>query len=77
MEAALAPLQLQGIRILNFIDDFGSVSRARTSTLGCRPRLSQVSGVEAQCHVKHPEDNVFKGHMEFDHNVGIAVSCTC
>lgn len=47
-----------------WLADFGPVSRACTSTLGCRPHSSQISGVETgrqeMCSLSCPED-VFGG----------------
>ncbi len=63
MDAALAPLRLQGIRILNYRNDWmilDTVSRA--STLRCQPSS---------------ENNISGGCMGFDHDAGTAVSCTC
>ncbi len=84
MDAALAPLRLQGIHIFKLhrrLADSGSVSRACASTSAYRPSSSRISGVETQRQemrsLSCSEDNVFGGCMGFDHDAGTAVSCTC
>ncbi len=83
VDAVLAPLRLQGIRILNYIDDLAdssSVGDGGGETSRCRPRSYETVGVETKrqekCAFSGSEDHLFRRGVEFDHDAGTNVACS-
>jgi len=65
MDAALAPLRFQGIRVLNYIDNwliFGSITGAGDSALRCRSCPHPKPGVETQ-HEKKCVGTSLENHV--------------
>ncbi|KAI2653826.1 Gag-Pol polyprotein [Labeo rohita] len=73
MDAALAPLRLQGIRILNYIDDW--LILARSQELALRHRDVVLAHLRSLGLRLNAKNNVFGGCMGLDHNAGTTVSC--
>ncbi|PTA42288.1 hypothetical protein C8054_31520, partial [Micromonospora sp. RP3T] len=77
VDAALAPLRLQGIRILNYIDDWLILG---SSASRCRSRSHERAGVETErqekCAVSITEDHLSGRGVGFDHDAGTFVSCS-
>ncbi|KAI2650711.1 Transposon Ty3-G Gag-Pol polyprotein [Labeo rohita] len=83
VDAALAPLRLRGIHILNFIDNwliFGSIGAHGGSTSRCCSRSYERAGVETErqeeCAVSITENHLSRRCVGFDHDAGTFVTCS-
>ncbi len=89
VDAALAPLRLQGIHILNYIDDWLIVAHSEQmavrhrdggSTSRCRSRSHERVGVKTKCKekcaVSIPENHLSRRGVGFDHDAGTIVPCS-
>ncbi|KAI2651123.1 Transposon Ty3-G Gag-Pol polyprotein [Labeo rohita] len=84
VDAALAPLRLQGIRILNYIDDWLILAQSEMvavrSASRCRSRSHEGAGVETErqekCAFSTTENHLSGRGVGFDHDAGTVVSCS-
>ncbi len=84
VDAALAPLRLQGVRILNYIDDWlilaCSIRAVSGSTTRCRSRSHESAGVETErqekCAFSGSENHLSGCCVGFDHDAGTYVTCS-
>ncbi len=83
VDAALAPLRLQGIRILNYIDDWlilAQSERGGGSTSRCCSRSLESVGVKTEhqeeCAFSITENHLSWCGVRFDHDAGTYVPCS-
>ncbi|KAL0197625.1 hypothetical protein M9458_006165, partial [Cirrhinus mrigala] len=81
MDAALAPLQLRGIRILNYTDDWLILAQSQVHDRDVV--LAHLISLELRLNAKKSvlspaqRTTYLEGCMGLDHNADTAVSCTC
>ncbi len=82
MDAALAPIRLQGIRILHYIDDWLILAHSEQMAIrhrDCRSCSYERVGVKTKCQencaFSITEDHLSRRGVGFDHDAGTFVSC--
>ncbi|KAL1269008.1 hypothetical protein QQF64_031297 [Cirrhinus molitorella] len=82
VDAALAPLRLQGIRILNYIDDWLILAQSQQEAIRHRDRSRphETAGVKTErqkkCTFSITEDHLSGRGVGFDDDAGTSVSCS-
>ncbi len=82
MDAALIPLQLQCVNILNYLDDWPILAQSQDQALTHRDLVLdhlQILGLRTEptkeCSAATPVNKVLGGRHGFSHDTGTSVSC--
>ncbi|KAL0182121.1 hypothetical protein M9458_021496, partial [Cirrhinus mrigala] len=78
--AALAPLRLQGIRILNYIDVWLILAQSEQMVARCCSHSHKRAGVKTEhqeeCAFFFTENHLSRHGVGFDHDAGTIVTCS-